>query len=120
MSCSPLYLRYLQYFHYPHCHVSLFAGKVRRYAARGTPPRAKVSGVQVVDKRSPVPLSEQLAAVIRAEITSGRYAPGQVLPSELALIELHSVSRNTVRRAYKLLKDEGLVTSLPSRSYIVA
>jgi len=38
---------------------------------------------------------------------------GDALPSEADLMDLHGVSRNTIRRALKLLEVDGLVESAP-------
>jgi DNA-binding FadR family transcriptional regulator len=50
----------------------------------------------------------QLAALIRAEITSGRLQPGQKLPSEASLQQQYGLARMTVRAAVRLLRAEGL------------
>jgi DNA-binding transcriptional regulator YhcF (GntR family) len=54
-------------------------------------------------------LYEQIAAAVRADILTGRLQPGQRIPSELALQQVHGVARETVRRAIGLLRQEGLV-----------
>ncbi|WP_296234478.1 GntR family transcriptional regulator [Pseudomonas sp. UBA4617] len=43
-------------------------------------------------------------------ITSGRYPVGSLLPTELELCDLYSVSRHTVRAAIDQLLDQGLVS----------
>jgi DNA-binding GntR family transcriptional regulator len=52
---------------------------------------------------------EQVAAHVRSLIKRGRPKVGAPLPSEKELCDELGVSRNTVRRAYELLVDEGLV-----------
>lgn len=54
-------------------------------------------------------LYEQLAARLRGDILTGRYRPGQRLPSERTLVEELGLARETVRRAVALLRQEGLV-----------
>ena len=72
-----------------------------------------------VDHRSPTPLYVQLAAILREQITSGELAPDAPLPSESYLQQEHGVSRVTVRKAVELLRNEGLVYTLPQRgSYV--
>lgn len=61
----------------------------------------------------PRPLPVQLAAYLRAQMLSGELAPGQQLPSETTLMQEHGVSRNTVRGAIALLRDEGYVQTRP-------
>lgn len=72
---------------------------------------------RLVDHLSRTPLSEQLAAIIRQEIESGELRSGDRLPGELELMEVHSVSRNTVRRAFAMLDD--VVLALPRRGRVV-
>jgi DNA-binding GntR family transcriptional regulator len=52
---------------------------------------------------------EQVAEYVRSLIKCGRGKAGVSLPSEKQLCDELGVSRNTVRRAYELLVDEGLV-----------
>lgn len=54
-------------------------------------------------------LYEQVAATIRGSIVEGDYVVGQRLPTERELAERHSVSRNVLREAIRLLAKEGLV-----------
>ncbi|MFH9953286.1 GntR family transcriptional regulator [Streptomyces roseolus] len=51
-----------------------------------------------------------IAASLRKEIKEGVRS---TLPSETQLMEEHSVSRNTIRRALKVLADERVITSMP-------
>ncbi|ALE82775.1 hypothetical protein XF36_06060 [Pseudonocardia sp. HH130629-09] len=50
-------------------------------------------------------IAEDLAEQIRA----GTLAPGTALPSEAAVTEQYGVSRNTARRAFKVLAESGVV-----------
>jgi DNA-binding GntR family transcriptional regulator len=63
--------------------------------------------VDDLDRDSPVPLYEQLAAVLRAAIDSGRIAAR--LPSEPTLTQEYGVSRGTAGRAVQILVDAGYV-----------
>lgn len=56
-------------------------------------------------------LYKELAAEFRAQIQSGALAPGDLLPSEAALMEERGLARSTVRQAFDLLKAEGLAAS---------
>lgn len=51
----------------------------------------------------------QAADQLRAHIVAGRPAPGNRLPSELELLHRFDASRQTVRRALEVLRQEGLV-----------
>jgi GntR family transcriptional regulator len=53
---------------------------------------------------------------LRARIVTGEFRPGaDPLPSEEDLQELFEVSRDTARRTVAVLRDEGLVVTLPQR-----
>jgi DNA-binding GntR family transcriptional regulator len=67
-----------------------------------------------------MPLYRQLAAILRGKIESGELAEGDPLPSESYLQQEHGVSRVTVRKAVEVLRDEGLVITLPQRGTFVA
>jgi len=58
-----------------------------------------------------VQLSHQVAEALSAEISTGRMAPGDKLPSEAVLVEQFAVSRSVVREAISRLKSLGLVDS---------
>ena len=57
----------------------------------------------------------QIAAELRRLIAHGELRPGDLVPSELALAQRHSVSRGTARSALALLVAEGLVELVPGR-----
>jgi GntR family transcriptional regulator len=61
----------------------------------------------------------QLAAILRSKITSGELARLDPLPSESTLVQEHGVSRDTARRAIAVLRDEGLVFTVPQRGTYV-
>ncbi|WFB11793.1 winged helix-turn-helix domain-containing protein [Streptomyces sp. LX-29] len=44
-----------------------------------------------------------------ADIESGKYAPGEPIPSEAELCKAHGVARETARRAVRVLRDRGIV-----------
>lgn len=62
-----------------------------------------------LDKESPVPLYQQLAELLRRQITKDELKPEEMLPPERVLCEMHGVSRATVREAINQLKKEQLV-----------
>jgi LacI family transcriptional regulator len=63
--------------------------------------------------------SAGLAASLREEISSGRIAAGEFLPTERRLSEEHGLARKTIRRALKTLEGEGLIATVPRRGYRV-
>ncbi|MEV1288039.1 winged helix-turn-helix domain-containing protein [Micromonospora sp. NPDC049679] len=68
----------------------------------------------------PRPLYEQLADTLGEQIEHGELAPGQLIPSEPYLMGTHGVSRGTVRAAMRLLRDRGLIVTLPGKGSFVA
>jgi DNA-binding GntR family transcriptional regulator len=61
---------------------------------------------------------QQVAAQLREQIASGALGPR--LPSAMDLAEQMGVAPNTVQRAVKVLREEGLVYSVPGRGTFVA
>jgi GntR family transcriptional regulator len=62
-----------------------------------------------IDPRSAVPLHEQAAAVLRRAIADGEARTGERLPPARDLAAVMGVNANTVLRALRNLRDEGLV-----------
>ncbi len=62
-----------------------------------------------IDHSSPVPLHEQVAAAIRRDIAEGQARPGERLPPAKDFAAVLGVNANTVFRALRTLRDEGLV-----------
>jgi GntR family transcriptional regulator len=66
------------------------------------------------------PVYIQIEYELRLEITSGRINPGQMLPSESALMLRFNTGRETVRRSLKELEHKGLIYTRPGKGYFVA
>lgn len=62
---------------------------------------------------------ERLADELRKDIAAGKYQPGDRLPSTLELMGRTGVANLTVRGAYRVLVEEGLVESVPKRGFYV-
>ena len=73
-----------------------------------------------VDPESDEYVYEQVAAILRDGIRSGKYPPGRMLPSAKSLSQEHGVSVNSVKRATELLKAEGLVRTVIGRGIFVS
>jgi GntR family transcriptional regulator len=73
-----------------------------------------------VDHHDPVPVYQQLAAIIRRQIERGELAPRSPVPSESYLQQRYGVARGTARKAVELLRNEGLVYTVPQRGTYVA
>jgi GntR family transcriptional regulator len=83
-----------------------------------------------VDRNDPALLHDQVAAQIRRAIADGEAKPGERLPPARHLAAVMHVNTNTVLRALRLLRDEGLlelrrghgirVTGTPQRGTLLA
>jgi DNA-binding transcriptional regulator YhcF (GntR family) len=73
-----------------------------------------------VDRREPVNLHEQVAADIRRAIAEGEARPGERLPPARDLAAVLGVNTNTVFRALRTLRDEGLLEFRRGRGVTVA
>ena len=62
-----------------------------------------------LNPESPATLHEQVAAAIRRAIADGEAKPGEKLPPARDLAAVLKVNSNTVLRALRMLRDEGLL-----------
>jgi DNA-binding transcriptional regulator YhcF (GntR family) len=60
-----------------------------------------------IDPASPVPVSAQLVARLRAGIERGRPGPGERLPPVRTLADELDLAPNTVAKAYRALEEAG-------------
>ncbi|MFG6401917.1 GntR family transcriptional regulator [Microbacterium sp. P04] len=72
-----------------------------------------------VDPTSEVPLFEQLAASVRADVAAGRLTPGDRLPSAREVAAALEVNLHTVLHAYQDLRGEGLIDLRRGRGAII-
>ena len=74
---------------------------------------------EAIDPTGPVPAYLQIAAILRRRIERGDYRPDSRIPTESEIVESFEVARTTARRAIKVLRDEGLIYTVPQRgSYV--
>lgn len=73
-----------------------------------------------LDATSPTPLYAQLVAALRRSIAAGEVAVGDKLPAASDLAVSLGLNRNTVLRAYRELRDGGLVELRRGRGATVA
>ena len=74
----------------------------------------------LLDRTSFVPLYYQLQEVLKERIESGRWNPGDALPSEPELARSLGVSRAVVRRALAILEDDRQIERIRGRGTFVA
>lgn len=73
----------------------------------------------MIDPHAPEPSYIQLAAVLRERIETGEIGPRQAIPSITYLTGETGLAVGTVRRAIRLLVEEGLVYTVPGRGTFV-
>jgi GntR family transcriptional regulator len=73
-----------------------------------------------IDRQEPTDLYLQVAAEIRRAIADGEAKPGERLPPARDLAAVLDVNANTVLRALRLLRDEGLLEFRRGRGIRVA
>jgi GntR family transcriptional regulator len=73
-----------------------------------------------IDRSDPTLVFEQVAAEIRRAILDGEARPGERLPPAKDLAAELGVNTNTVLRALRLLRDEGLLEFRRGRGVTVA
>jgi GntR family transcriptional regulator len=85
--------------------------------------------ISAIDRSDPTSLHDQVAAKIRRAIADGEAGPGDRIPQVRDLATVLGVNKNTVLRALRLLRDEGLlemgrgrtirVTGTPAQSTLI-
>jgi len=65
------------------------------------------------------PVDLQLARILREMITSGKIAARQPMPSIKSITQQYGVAKGTAEKALGVLRDEGLVVTVPGRGIYV-
>lgn len=73
-----------------------------------------------IDPGDATPLYEQVAAALRRAIADGEARPGERMPLAKDLATVLGVNANTVLRALRMLRDEGLLEFRRGRGVTVA
>lgn len=73
-----------------------------------------------VDRSDPLALHDQVAGEIRRAIAEGEAVPGERLPLAKDIAAILGVNKNTVLRALRILRDEGLLDFQRGRGITVA
>lgn len=75
--------------------------------------------MDTIDKTIPIPLYYQLLVIIKKNIESGVWKPGETIPTELELMEQYGISRSTIRQAILALVNDGYLKREKSKGTIV-
>lgn len=73
-----------------------------------------------IDRDDPLALHDQVAAEIRRSLADGEARPGERLPPAKDFAAVLGVNVNTVLRAFRILRDEGLLEFRRGRGVTVA
>ncbi len=73
-----------------------------------------------INHHSDVPKYQQIITSITDAISDNRLSQGSILPSVNAIVNGYKVSRDTVFKAYSILKENGVVDAVPNKGYFVA
>jgi DNA-binding GntR family transcriptional regulator len=74
----------------------------------------------MINWQADVPKWRQLADLIRERIAAGEYQPRQPIPSEHQLVQETGLSRSTVQKALRALRDEGVIYAVHGLGTFVA
>jgi DNA-binding GntR family transcriptional regulator len=72
-----------------------------------------------IDRDAQEPAYAQLANILRRQISTGEFRPGDQLPSEAQLCRRFEISPMTVRRSINLLADQGIISTAQGRGTFV-
>lgn len=73
----------------------------------------------IILQNSDVPIYKQIAAQFKDDIMSGNISEGEYLPSIRGLAKDLKISVITTMKAYEQLTEEGLISSVQGKGYIV-
>ena len=73
-----------------------------------------------INHESDVPKYQQIVDVVNEAIANNFISIGDTLPSVNSFCNEHKLSRDTVFKAYAILKENGIVKSVPNKGYYIA
>ena len=73
----------------------------------------------MIDPEGMTPVYVQVADAIAERIRDGRLVPNRPIPSETTMQQEFGVARGTVRKAVDVLRERGLVATVPGRGTYV-
>jgi GntR family transcriptional regulator len=74
----------------------------------------------MIEPDGPVPVYLQLADILAERIRRGEWPPNRAIPSENQLTQEFGIARNTARKAIAVLRERGLVFTVPQRGTYVS
>lgn len=74
----------------------------------------------MIDPEGPTPVYLQLADLLTQRIERGELLPNRPIPSETQLQQEFGVARGTARHAIAVLRERGLVFTVPQRGTFVS
>lgn len=80
----------------------------------------KIEPGEQIDPTGPTAPYMQIAAALRRRIERGDFPVNTRIPTESDLVTTFEVARTTARRAIALLREDGLVYTVPQRGTFVA
>lgn len=76
--------------------------------------------VLTIDNTSPSPVYKQLMDQIESGVNDGVFHNGELLPSMNELSARLDISKETVKKAYFLLRNKGVINSIQGKGYYIA
>ncbi len=73
-----------------------------------------------INHQSDIPKYQQLVNAVNNAIANSVISNGDLLPSVNSICKTHNLSRDTVFKAYSILKENSVIESVPNKGYYVA
>ncbi|WP_298500373.1 GntR family transcriptional regulator [uncultured Algibacter sp.] len=73
-----------------------------------------------IDVNSEVPKYQQLVNAINNQLANNKLSIGDALPSVNNMCNTYKLSRDTVFKSYSILKEQGVIESVPNKGYYIA
>ncbi|WP_136482865.1 GntR family transcriptional regulator [Cognatitamlana onchidii] len=73
-----------------------------------------------IDTNSEVPKYQQLVNAINNDLANNKLKSGDALPSVNFICNTYQLSRDTVFKSYSILKEQGVIESVPNKGYYIA
>ncbi len=73
-----------------------------------------------IDPESQTPVYKQIVTQVEQSVRSGEYAEGYLLPSMNELSVLLDISKETVKKAYSILRNKGFIDAKQGKGFYVA